>query len=105
MLTLLLVTSHVKALTLEGTSDYHMNFAAEKGIGAGKLDRAERKDFTMNMLEEDKDQTLISGTNDLKDTWKREDISLDLLYLQIGEVTVKVKVPWKRKRGAKNRWN
>lgn len=45
-----------------------MNFAAEKGIGAGKLDRAERKDLTMNMLEEDKDQTLISGTNDLKDT-------------------------------------
>lgn len=54
VLTFLLAISHVKDLTLDRALDCQMSYDGERGNGAGKLDRAERNDLTVNMPEEDK---------------------------------------------------
>ena len=73
MLTLMLVISQAKALTLNEALDFHMNFVRERWIGVDKLNMAKKKDFIVNKLEEDNNQTLISRI-DLTSTHKWERI-------------------------------
>ena len=68
------------------------------------MDKVERKDFNMNRLEEDNDLTLRSGADYVECTCdKRGHKSFQLLYLQIKEITMNVKVPRKWKKDTKIR--
>ena len=48
-----------------------MNFSGEEWIGVDRLDWPKRKDFIENILEEDKDQTLLSRIDIIKCTWEK----------------------------------
>lgn len=64
-LTFVFATSHVKVLNLDVALDCQMSFAEEKGVGAEKLDKVERKNFIMDIAEEDKDQAFILGIDSI----------------------------------------
>ena len=80
--TFLCATNQAKALTFEGAFDFHRNLAERNKIGFEKLDKAKKKDFTVNKPEKDKDQTFESKIGD-KCTKLREDMSLSRSSISI----------------------
>ena len=63
-----------------------------KGTGSEWLDKATKKDFTVNKPKEDKDQTLACGVDGDKWKWVREDIILSRSSISKSET-----LPWKLK--------
>ena len=61
--TFLCVTYQAKDLTLRKTWDFQIKLVRRKGIGAKWSDKAAKKDFTVNKLEENKDQAITFGAN------------------------------------------
>ena len=76
MLTFPCATNQARALTFEGTFELHKNLAGKNNIGFEIFDKAKKKDFTENNLDEDKDHALESDEEREKSTKLREDINL-----------------------------
>ena len=74
--TILCATNQARALTFEGTFDFHKNLTRRNKTGFEKLDTANKKDLTINKPEEDKDLAFESTAEGDKCTKLREDMSL-----------------------------
>ena len=74
--TFLYASGLAKALTLDETFDFYVNLDEEKGHKFDGLDKATKKDFIENKLEENKEQAFAFGMVEDKCRWSREDISL-----------------------------
>ena len=57
----LVATSQIKAFTLEKALDFQIKLTRSKGMEEDECERALKKDWIENKLEEVKDQTLASG--------------------------------------------
>ena len=75
-----------------------MNFVQGKEQDPIGWTKAKMKDFTEDRLEEDNDQALIPRTNGDRCTQEREDVSPLRSSISNSEITMKHKVPRKKKR-------
>ena len=76
MFTFPCATNQARALTFEGTFELHKNLAGRNNIGFETFDKAKKKNFIENNLDEDKDHALKSAREGEKRTELREDINL-----------------------------
>ena len=58
MFTFPCATNQARALTFEGAFELHKNLAGRNKIGLETFDKAKKKDFIENNLDEDKDHAL-----------------------------------------------
>ena len=64
--TFLYATNQAKALTLEGTFDFHKKLAGQKGTELEMMDKVEKTDLTEKIPKEDDIQAFASGTEGVK---------------------------------------
>ena len=64
--TFLYATNQTKDLTLKGTWEFQTNLVGKTGGESEQWDKARKKDLTVKSPEEDKDQDLASGTENVK---------------------------------------
>ena len=76
MFTFPCTTNQTRALTFEGAFELHKNLAGRNKIGFETFDKAKKKDFTRNKLDNDKDQSLESTKEGEKSIELREDMIL-----------------------------
>ena len=76
MFTFPCTTNQTRALTFEGAFELHKNLAGRNKIGFETFDKAKKKDFTENKLDDDKDQALESAKEGEKNIELREDMIL-----------------------------
>ena len=76
MFTFPCATNQAKAVTFEGTFELHKNLAGMNIKGFETFDKAQKKNFTENEPDEDKDHALESDEEGEKNTELREDINL-----------------------------
>ena len=81
--TFLCAINQAGALTFAGAFDFHINLAGRNMIGYEKLDKAKKKDFTVNKPKEDKDQTYESITAGDRCDELRKDMSLSRSSISI----------------------
>ena len=68
--------NQARASTFEGAFELHKNLAGRNKIGFETFDKAKKKDFTENKLDDDKDQALESAKEGEKNIELREDMIL-----------------------------
>ena len=76
MFTFPCTTNQVGALTFEGAFELHKNLAKRNKIGFENFDKAKKKNFIKNKLDDDKDQTLEFAKEGEKNTELGEDMIL-----------------------------
>ena len=76
MFTFPCATNQARALTFEGAFKLHKNLARRNKIGFETFDKAKKKDFTKNKLDDDKDHALEFAKKREKNNELREDINL-----------------------------
>ena len=76
MFTFLCATNQAKDSTSNRACDFQIESVGNDGIWLVWLDMIEKNDFTVNKLQEDKDQVLKLGPDGDKCKWEREDMSL-----------------------------
>ena len=97
MFTFPCATNQARALTFEGAFELHKNSAGRNKIGFETFDKAKKKDFTENKLDDGKNQALESTKEGEKNTELREDINLKEINFCISKIATKIRIPrqWK----------